>query len=72
MHDNLNPEDVWTVPTEVLEALKAPTPTTEADELIASTGLEWPVRVVSWSEPVDRDQHRRRRDGGTTILDYRP
>lgn len=54
MHDDdLNPDpDVWTVPTEVLEALKAPKPTTEADQLIASAGLEWPVRIVTFTEAL--------------------
>lgn len=53
MHDDLNP-DIWTVPPEVLQALKAPAPapTTEADELIASAGVEWPVRIVTFTEAL--------------------
>ena len=39
------------VPPEVLAALN-PQPADEVDELIASAGVEWPVKVASWSEAL--------------------
>lgn len=40
-----------TVSTEALTALD-PQPADEVDELIASVGAEWPVKVVSWTEAI--------------------
>lgn len=45
--------ETWHVPTDVIDALlRKPGPTDETDELIASAGVEWPVKVVSWSEAL--------------------
>lgn len=40
-----------TVSTEAMAALD-PQPADEVDELIASAGAEWPVKVVSWTEAI--------------------
>lgn len=41
-----------TVPPEVLAALQPPQPADDVEALIASAGVEWPVRVASWSEAI--------------------
>ena len=47
-------EHNWHVPPAALAALQQqPEPTDDTDRLIASVGVEWPVRVVAWSEPID-------------------
>lgn len=40
-----------TVPPEVLAALN-PQPADEIDALIQSAGVDWPVKVASWSEAL--------------------
>jgi hypothetical protein len=43
--------EVWEVSPEVLAAL-TPQPADDVDQLIASAGCEWPIRVASFSESL--------------------
>ncbi|OBK32551.1 hypothetical protein A5658_16070 [Mycobacterium sp. 1245111.1] len=42
--------DTIAVSPEVAAALQPPEPKDDVDALIASAGVEWPVRMATWSE----------------------